>query len=96
MKIKTFEIEDPTESHSSGAIEVSIVTDQNERRWCFFFTPQGLAASGDYIGGTKVRFHFGAPHMIVVSEISPEIIESALMDIEKHGELELCTKPSSD
>ena len=96
MKIKTYEIEDPISSHSKRAIEVSIVTEQGDRRWCFFFTPQGVAACGDYIHGTKVRFHYGASHMIVVSEISQEIIESALKDIEKRGELESCTLLVSD
>ena len=91
MKIESIEIEDPIELHKTAAIEVAVETSGGEKRWCFFFTPEGMAACGDFIEGTKVRFHYGAAHMILVSEISKEIIEAALRDIEKQGKVELCT-----
>lgn len=91
MKIETIEIEDPIELHKTAAIEVAVVTTSGEKRWCFFLTPEGLSACGDFIEGTKVRFHYGTSHMILVSEISKEIIEAALRDIEKQGKVELCT-----
>ena len=93
MNIESIEIEDPIELHKTAAIEVTIVTSCGEKRWCFFFTPEGMAACGDYIEGTKVRFHYGASHMILVSEISLEIIEAALRNIEKQGKVELCSIP---
>jgi len=93
MNIKSIEIEDPIERHKRGAIEVAITTTSGEKRWCFFFTPEGMAACGDWIEGTKVRFHYGCSHMILVSEISESIIESALRDIDKQGEIKLCTIP---
>jgi hypothetical protein len=93
MKIDSIEIEDPIESHKTMAIEVTIINSDGDKRWCFFFTPEGMSACGDFIEGTKVRFHYGAAHMILVSEISPEIIEAALRDIEKQGKVELCTVP---
>ena len=94
MKIESIEIEDPMELHKTGAIEVAVVTDRGEKRWCFFFTPEGMASCGNFIEGTSVRFHYGASHMILVSEISKTIIESALRDIENQGEIESCTIPS--
>jgi hypothetical protein len=93
MNIESIEIEDPIEFHVKGAIEVSVLMASGEKRWCFFFTPEGMSACGDWIEGTKVRFHFGASHMILVSEISELIIKSALMDIDKQGKIELCTIP---
>jgi hypothetical protein len=93
MKIESIEIEDPIESHRSGAIEVTVITSEGDKRWCFFFTPEGMSACGDWIEGTKIRFHYGAAHMILVSEISEAIIKAALGDIEKQGKLEICTIP---
>ena len=91
MNIESIEIEDPIEHHTKGAIEVLITTSAGEKRWCFFFTPAGMAACGDWIPGTNVRFHYGASHMILVSEISENIIESVLRNIASRGELEKCT-----
>lgn len=93
MKLESIEIEGEITSHKTGAIEVTVITTCGEKRWCFFFTPEGMSACGDFIEGTSVRFHYGSSHMILVSEISKSIIESALMDIDKQGELELCTIP---
>lgn len=93
MKIERIEIEDSIGSHKTMVIEVSVVTSEGDRRWCFFFTSEGISASGDFIERTKVRFHYGAAHMIVVSEVSVQIIEAALLDIEKQGKVELCTIP---
>ncbi len=93
MKVETIEIEDPIELNKTGAIEVAVLLDSGEKRWCFFFTPEGMSACGDYVPGTKVRFHYGAPHMILVSEISESIIYEALREIEKQGEIISCTIP---
>jgi hypothetical protein len=93
MKLKSIKIEDPIELHKTMAIEVTIETNTGEKRWCFFFTPEGMSSCGDFIEGTNVRFHYGAPHMILVSKISQSIIKSALRDIENQGEVELCTIP---
>lgn len=65
MKIELIEIEDSIESHKTMAIEVSVVTSEGDRSWCFFLTPEGISASGDFIEGTKVRFHYGAAHMVI-------------------------------
>lgn len=91
MEIESIKIEDPIASHVNGAVEVTITTTTGEQRWCFFLTPKGITACGDWIKGTNVRFHYGASHMILVSEISQSIIESALRDIEQQGKIELCT-----
>ncbi len=56
-------------------------------------TPEGLRNCGDWIDGTKVRFHYGAKHMIVVSKISKSIIESALHSIDSDNEIYNCTLP---
>ena len=93
MHIEEIIIKDDIELHKTGAIEVDIVTTNGEKRWCFFLTPEGMASCGDWIEGTKVRFHYGASHMILVSEISKTIIELALKDIENNEKLELCTIP---
>jgi len=93
INIESIEIEDPIELHTTIAIEVAIVTTEGGKRWCFFLTPEGISACGDWIEVTKVRFHYGASHMVLFSEISESIIESALRDIDKQGKIELCTIP---
>jgi len=90
--ITNIKIEDPIELSKTSAIEVLIELESGEKRWCFFFTPQGAAASGDWIEGTQVRFHYGASHMIIVSEISEAIIYAALKDLEKQGKIIECTQ----
>jgi hypothetical protein len=60
----------------------------------YFMTLEALEACGDWIDGTRIRFHYGARHMIVVSaRLSFEIIEQALRQIDNAGEIELCTLP---
>ena len=49
--------------------------------------PSALATVGDWVDGTEVRVHLGVPHMIVVSEISQDIIERILRRMERDGEL---------
>jgi hypothetical protein len=90
--IASIEIEDPIELSKTAAVEVIVNLENGEKRWCFFFTPEGAAACGDWIEGTRVRFHYGASHMIFVSEISEKIIRAALKGIDNQGEIKSCTK----
>jgi hypothetical protein len=91
--LSTFEIEDDLSTQDSGAIEVTVTLRDGARRWCFFMTPTALSNCGDRIDDTPVRFHFGAEHMIVVSaELDENIIEKALKDIDRRGELLECTR----
>jgi hypothetical protein len=63
------------------------------KRWLFFATPQLLATVGDYVEGTRVRLHLGELNMIVVSELSTEVIEKVLQQLDAAGELEARTLP---
>jgi len=90
--IKSINIKDPIEAHTQRAIEVDIELNNGQKRWCFFLTPQGAASCGDWIEGTKVRFHYGAPHVFFVADISEEIIKKALKHVENQDKLEQCTK----
>lgn len=94
--IKRIHIEDSLDTAERRAIEVVLEMSDGTRRWCFFFTPQGIVSCGDYVGDTRVRIHYGASHMFIVSEISKEIIEAALFQVEARGELENCTLPVAD
>ncbi len=91
--INNIVIEDPIETHITGAIEVIVEMNDGSKRWCFFLTPQGVTQCGDLIEGTKIKFHYGASHMFIVSKISKKIIEATIMQVEKQGELERCTLP---
>ncbi len=91
--IKSIEIEDDFSIQDVGAIEVIVNLNSGERRWCYFITPTALQNCGDWIDGTKIRFHFGSPHMIVVAaKLNKTLIEKALRDIDNHGDILLSTK----
>jgi hypothetical protein len=91
--IRSYTIDDDLAGADHGAIEVTVTLTDERRRWCFFMTPQALAACGDWVSGTRVRVHVGEPHMIVVGEISREIIETVLRELDVSGELEHRTLP---
>jgi len=85
--LKSFEIEDELAQAHLGAIEVTVRMDDGSSRWCYFMTPAALASAGDWVPGTQVRFHHGSPHMIVVSEITADIIARILQHLDEIGEL---------
>jgi hypothetical protein len=90
------EIEDDLAAQNLGAIEVTVHLADGTRRWCFFMTSSALCACGDWINGTTIRFHY-APHMIIVAgELSREIIEEALREIDRRGDLQAATRPLLD
>ena len=89
--LESFKIDDDIACANSGAIEVTVNLVDGRRRWCYFMTPAALAAAGDWIPGTRVRLHYGSPHMIVVSELDTSIIEKVLQHLAEKGELEACT-----
>lgn len=91
-KLKSFIIDDDLAMASVGAVEVIVTLADESRRWCFFFTPEGLSACGDWVPGTQVRYHVGVPHMIVVSEINEEIVDKVLRALDLQGELISSTK----
>ena len=91
--IKSIIIEDSIASHIKRAIEVVLEMNDGTKRWCFFLTPEGASQCGDFIEGTKTRIHYGAPHVFIVSDISKDIIESAIKQAEKEGNLLQCTLP---
>ena len=91
--LKSITIDDDLATVDTGAIEVTLTFSDGSKRWCFFMTPQTLAAVGDFVPGTQVRVHYGAPHMVVVSEISADIIEKTIRLLEAEIELESCTRP---
>ena len=73
-----------------------VTCQDGSRRWCFFMTPSALASCGDWIPGTKIRMHPGVSHMIVVAEISKEIIEQVLRHLDTEGELSTHTLAVTD
>jgi len=90
----TFTLCDDLETQDTGTIEVELHMRDGSRRWCYFMTPTALAVCGDWIAGTQVRIHYGAPHMIVVAErLTEDLIERALQHIASAGDLEKCSLP---
>jgi hypothetical protein len=87
-----YTIVDPIDDPLVTSVEVTIQFPA-EQRWLFFVTPELLTSVGDFLGDTTCRLHLGERHMIVVSQISPEIIDSVLKQLEANGDLEYRTLP---
>jgi hypothetical protein len=91
--IASYRIEDRLDRPEEGAVEVVLQLSDGQRRWCFFFTPERMALVGDWIEGTQVRMHLGVTHMIVVAELTPEIIDRVLRELDAKGLLLEHTRP---
>jgi hypothetical protein len=74
-------------------VEVTVTLADGRRRWCFFMTPSALANVGDWIPGTRTPYHLGELHMVVVAEMTPEIIDRVLGELASTGQLERRTLP---
>lgn len=87
-----YTVDDPITDPLTCSVEVTIDFG-GRKRWLFFATPQLLSSVGDWVPGTQVRLHLGERHMIVVSDISPVVIDAVLRHLEAEGELEARTAP---
>jgi hypothetical protein len=92
--LASFTVDDDLATQKTGAVEVTLQLESGERRWCYFMTPTALSACGDVVPGSNIRYHCGAPHMIVVAApLDRSIIERVLSDIDARGELAQCSRP---
>jgi hypothetical protein len=85
-------IRDELEPEPSGWVEVDLELSDGQKRWCWFATPKLLLKTGDHIEGTNIQALYGVPHLIVVNEVTAEIISQVLHHIERQGELSRCTE----
>ena len=92
--LQTFTICDDLKDQDTCSIEVVLDMQDGSQRWCFFMTPNALISCGDWVGGTQTRIHYGAPHMIVISErLTKDSIARALKHIAHIGDIEKCSLP---
>jgi hypothetical protein len=89
-----YTIDDLIELPLQTSVEVTIAFPAG-KRWLFFVTPELLNRVGDLVDGSTARVHLGELHMIVVSVLSPEIIDSVLRDLHRDGEHGKRTLPLS-
>ena len=89
--LQTFSIDDPDQIIDST--EVSITFSTGEVRWCLFITPTTLAKSGDYVPDTQIQFHYSNKHLIIINEITSEIIQKTLHYLDTRNKLIECTFP---
>jgi len=82
-----YTIDDAIESPLTCSVEVTIDFPSG-KRWLFFVTPELLATVGNFVEGSHVRVHLGEKHMIVVSELTPAVIDAVLRELVRSGDLE--------
>ena len=83
----SYTVDDPISLPLQTSVEVTIDFPSGPR-WLFFTTPDLLERVGDTVGNSSVRVHLGEQHMVIVSDISMEIIDSVLRQLSADGELE--------
>ena len=83
----SYTIDGAIESPLTCSVEVTIDLPSG-KRWLFFVTPELLATVGDFVENSQVRVHLGEKHMIVVSELTPAVIDAVLLDLMRSGDLE--------
>ena len=88
-----YTIDDKILDSLKDTADVTIDFGNGQKRWCFFITPQQLAANGSLVQGTKIRWHLGTPHMIVVSELTETVIAKVLAELFEKRLLEEHTIP---
>jgi hypothetical protein len=91
--IASYGIDDRLDRPDEGAVEVVLALSDGQRPWCFFFTPERMSLVGDLVEGTQVRMHLGVKHMIVVAELTRDIIDRVLHELEAKGLLLEHTHP---
>jgi hypothetical protein len=91
-RVLPYTIDDPISEPLTCSVDVTNDFG-GHKRWLFFATPLLLASVGDWVPGTGVRLHLGERHMIVVSELSPAVIDAVLRKLHSAGELESRTLP---
>jgi hypothetical protein len=83
---------DAIEKPITHSIDVELELSDGQWRWCFFVTPECIAGCGDWLEGTQIIMWYGMPHMIILGDISEELIHKALREIEAQGRIIECTK----
>lgn len=81
------------EGGATAPVEVTIRFVSGERRWCIFATPRALAGCGDWIDGTRLRFHARNRHLILAEQVNGDLIDRILRHLDEQGDLVECTLP---
>jgi hypothetical protein len=93
-RIHHWNLDDPVDE---PYVEVSLELEDGSKRWCIFATPEHLASIGDFLDEEQqVRWHPPCAHMFVMSKISEPLIERALREVERQGDLLATTRPLMD
>ena len=90
--LSNIHIEDDLAEQGRMGIEVIVTLKSGKRRYCWFTTPAAMQHFGNWIQGTQIPFHYGCAHMFVVAaDLTEELIQKALQDIDGQGRLKECT-----
>ncbi|WP_144394625.1 hypothetical protein [Pleionea sediminis] len=88
--VSYIEIDGPAKQ-TNHAVEVYVTLTNDERRWCFFHSPETVKNCGDYIDGTNIRMHYGEKHMFVLSEVTQDSIRKTIKQLDEAGKILECT-----
>lgn len=86
----SYSIEDDLRDADHSAIEVVVALVDGEKRLAHFATPEALKLFGDWLPGTKTRFHVG---LIIIEELTEELIKATLNYLDREDALIEVTRP---
>jgi hypothetical protein len=92
-RLAAVQLDDPVDHPTADWIEVTLTLTDGRRRWCAFTTPATVALRGEALGtdGQAFRAFFGAPHVVIVTQLSEPIIATTLDHLDRQGLIEACT-----
>jgi hypothetical protein len=92
VKLVSLHIDDPL-GDPLLSVDVGLEFSDGQRRWCTFVTPEILSGVGGNAECPDGRLlMYDAPHMIIVSAITRDTIETSIAYIESQGRLLECSE----
>ncbi len=93
MLVKTTLRDDVEDDSNPSTVTVDVMLSDGTSGWCFFTTPAALSELVETTVGDGDLHMYGEPNMIVVSDITQEIIDDTLAYLNTNGLLPSCIVP---
>ena len=91
LKLLSWKLDDPVEQ---PFCEVTLCLSDGQTRWCIFATPDDFKHHGDWLNEAQsVRWHSPSAHLFVLGQRSEQLIQMALLEVERQGQLLSCSLP---
>lgn len=87
ITIKQIIITDPIEPPITHSIDVEIEFSDGQWRCCSFLTPELIATLHNWLEGTRTVLWYNMKGLVILGEITEELIYQSLREIESQGDI---------